>query len=107
MKGRHHYPHSATGKDTRAQGEAKAPAGVRASWPAKGTQNATGKYRRKARPLHPDCATDKTPHRALVSQWRRDKVDASFIRTKLAQGDALERRAATVYRKHMEALGQW
>lgn len=102
---RHHSP--VTGKGTSTRGKPQGggvPSNVGASWPGKAAfLPHAGTLRRKAKPTHPDCATDTRPHRALTRQWLRDGFtlgDArTFVRTKLAEGDALGVRALQVYSK--------
>jgi hypothetical protein len=98
MKGRPHYPHQVSGKEKR-QGRSKPPSGIAPSWPDKGRQNATGTYRRAPKPLHPDCKTDKHPHRALTRAWLRDglTIEQATLYVQDNDSGALGQRALHVY----------
>ena len=98
---RHHSPNTGRGKERRRKPEGGAmPLGIAPSWPAKASFIPVGVYRRKAKPIHPGCATDKHPHRAFTRQWLRDGLTleqaTDLVRIKWP-GDAVAERALRVY----------
>ena len=83
------------------------PSGIGASWPGKQSFIPTKRYRRKAKPMHPDCATDRKPHRELSRQWLKDRMPVALVehlvRTR-HEGDPLYIRALNVYRAMVAAM---
>ena len=106
--GRIHSPHTGNGRNKRIRPTSTAPRGVQPSWPTLGSMpaNSLG-LRRKAKRQHPDCATDKQPHRAIVTQWLRDgfthQMAEDFVRTRFPS-DTLYIRALDIYRKMPEPV---
>lgn len=104
MRERLHYPNTARGRERRT-GAGREPGRVAPSWPNLNRAPAPRTVARKApKARHPDCATDRVPHRTLTRAWHRAGLTVEQAATEAANHGALGERALTVYRKMQEQL---
>ena len=107
---RPHSPITGSGRERRVnRAGGDMPGNVKPSWPGKENfQPSVSRYPRKAKPVHPDCVTDLTPHRRITRQWRRDRLTikqaAKFVRTNMAQESEFGQRCLDIYSKQLENL---